>query len=427
MRLLLVQNSLYYPAYGGGNKSNRLMLEALAARGHACRVVTRISESGDAERVRLFLADLESRGVPIESTAGGVIAFHLNGVEIHAETSVVRMREHLIRQVREYGPTFTLVSTDDPLQVFLRIALDCHPQGVIFLARTTLSLPFGPDTAIASEHCTQTLRKVSARVAVSNYVARYIREWGGLEAVTLPISLHGSGPFPNLASFDSGFVTMVNPCAIKGIGIFLELAERLPEAPFAAVPMWGTNEQDLDALERLPNMRLLPPVDDIDRVLAQTRVLLAPSLCNDANPRIVMEAMSRGIPVLASNVGGVAEAKLGVDYLLPVKPVRRYESRVDSQMVPKASIPKQDVAPWLEALRRLLADREHYTGLSAASHRAASTYIASLSIAPFEEYLERLTVNTADEGDRRLQPLESLSHEKRTLLALKLRSRRKGD
>src|SRR5687768_1658370 len=34
MRILLAHNSLYYPSYGGGDKSNRLLVEALAARGH---------------------------------------------------------------------------------------------------------------------------------------------------------------------------------------------------------------------------------------------------------------------------------------------------------------------------------------------------------------------------------------------------------
>jgi hypothetical protein len=43
MRILLAQNSLYYPAHGGGDKSNRLLIEALAARGHVCRVVARLS------------------------------------------------------------------------------------------------------------------------------------------------------------------------------------------------------------------------------------------------------------------------------------------------------------------------------------------------------------------------------------------------
>ncbi|MCP5111683.1 MAG: glycosyltransferase family 4 protein, partial [bacterium] len=80
MRILLVQNSLYYPSYGGGNKSNRLLLEALTVRGHECRVVTRVSETLDSERLRLLLADLESRNVQIDSTTGGLVIFRLNGV-----------------------------------------------------------------------------------------------------------------------------------------------------------------------------------------------------------------------------------------------------------------------------------------------------------------------------------------------------------
>ena len=310
MKILLVQNSLYYPAYGGGNKSNRLLLEALARREHACRVVTRVSETLDSERLRLFLADLESRSVQIESSAGGLVVFRLNGVEVYTETSLSRVREHLVRQIAEFAPSWTLVSTDDPLQLFLGAALAADPAHVVYLARTTLALPFGPDTALASEQRTRTLRRVAGIVAVSEYVRGYIERWGGLPAVTLPISLHGRGPFPNLGHFDQGSVTMVNPCAIKGLEIFLQLARRLPEIPFAAVPMWGTSEEDLRALERLPNVRLLAPVENIDKVLAKTRVLLAPSLCNDAKPRIVIEAMSRGIPVLAADTTVVSGGRI---------------------------------------------------------------------------------------------------------------------
>ena len=60
MRLLLAQNSLYYPAHGGGDKSNRLLMEALAAREHTCLVVARISQFGHREH-ELFLSELASR------------------------------------------------------------------------------------------------------------------------------------------------------------------------------------------------------------------------------------------------------------------------------------------------------------------------------------------------------------------------------
>ena len=40
---------------------------------------------------------------------------------------------------------------------------------------------------------------------------------------------------------------------------------------------------------------------------------------------IVMESMLRGIPVVASDAGGLAEAKCGTGYVIPVKTIARYE------------------------------------------------------------------------------------------------------
>ena len=53
-----------------------------------------------------------------------------------------------------------------------------------------------------------------------------------------------------------GLVTMINPCAVKGISIFLEAAARLPRYEFGVLPGWGTTAADRRALERLPNIAL---------------------------------------------------------------------------------------------------------------------------------------------------------------------------
>jgi len=42
MKILLAHNSLYFPSHGGGDKSNRLLMEALAGRGHAVEVLARL-------------------------------------------------------------------------------------------------------------------------------------------------------------------------------------------------------------------------------------------------------------------------------------------------------------------------------------------------------------------------------------------------
>ena len=418
MRILLAQNSLYYPAHGGGDKSNRLLIEALAARGHECRVVARISVFGTREQEQ-YLQTLGERGVTPHSVAEGVVTFTRAGVTIHVVANG-SLRATLSAQIDAFAPDVILASTDDPAQLLLEVALR-SPARVVYLARATLAGPFGPDCAFPSEAKTARLRACDAVVGVSQYVADYIRKYAGLDAVHAPISLMEPEEWPDLGGFENEFVTFVNPCAVKGIAIFLALADAFPQVIFAAVPTWGTNQQDRASLEVRSNVRLLQPVDDINQLLARTRVLLVPSLWAEARSRIILEAMLRGVPVMAANVGGIPEAMMGVPYLLPVRAIERYETRVDEQMVPLAEVPEQDVAPWREALARLLTDREHYHEISRQSRAAALDYAKELHAG----HLEKILLQTIARDKRSMAPpvrrADSLSPEKRKLLALRLR------
>ena len=431
MRILLAQNALYYPAYGGGDRSNRLLLEALAARGHQCRVVARIARFGAAGHA-LYLRELGARAVSPLSTEGGVVVFRRAGVEAHVVTQHPNLRAYFSAQIVAFAPDAILTSTDDPAQLLLAVSVRAAAP-TVYLARATLAVPFGPDCAFPSAAKTEVLRQADAVVGVSRYVADYIRKWSGIPAVHVPISLLDPPPYPELGRFENEFVTLVNPCAVKGISIFLELAGRMPEVRFAAVPTWGATQADRAALARRANVTLLDPVDNVDDILRRTRVLLVPSLWAEARSRIVVEAMLRGVPVIASNIGGIPEAKLGVDYLLPVRPIERYESQVDEQMVPLADVPAQDIGPWQAALERLLSDRAHYDDLSRASRQAALAEAACLSVRPFEALLEQvgqaLPPAKADPqpglGGQALPPagrtLDRLSPDRRKLLALRLR------
>jgi glycosyltransferase involved in cell wall biosynthesis len=247
------------------------------------------------------------------------------------------------------------------------------------ILQTTAHLPFGPAATRTDPAQARLMSQAERLIVISRYLRDYLRDHGGLDAQRFALPVYGSGPFPALGRFDRGSVTMINPCVEKGLPIFLELAAKTPSVGFAAVPTWGADSEALRTLTAAPNVEILEPCDDIEAILARTRVLLAPSLWPEAFGYVVVEAMLRGIPVLASDIGGLPEAKLGVPYLLPVIAARHVDGRSPS--------PAQDIGPWAAALDELLSNREAYERCAAASHAAAQRFHAGIDIAAFEQLL----------------------------------------
>lgn len=420
MRILLAHNSVYYPSHGGGDKSNRLLMESLAARGHQVRVVTRVESFGESGHDTL-IRELVHRHVEPDASDSSTVRFELNGVDVRTLTRSPQLRAFFSRHITEFDPDIILTSTDDPGQLLFDLAIRAPRAHVVYLVRATIAVPFGPDSSMLSIAKTENLRHADGVVGVSHYVANYVKQWSGIPAVHVPISLLERVPsYPNLGSFDNRYVSMVNPCAVKGIDIFLALADRLPHVEFLGIPTWGATGQDLENLRRRPNIRLLPPFDDIDDLLRLTKVMLVPSIWAEARSRIVLESMSRGVPVVAANVGGLHEALLGMDYLLPVNPIRHYKPAVDANMVPVAEVPVQDSALWVKIVGRLVSDREHWQHLAARSRTAALDYAEHLNVLPFESVLQDVA-----RGPKKAAPIPAapMSEDKRKLLAMRLKQR----
>ncbi len=418
MRILLAHNSTYYPSHGGGDKSNRLLMEALAARGHQVRVIARVENFGQADYEKL-VQQLALRGFTAEVDADGAVRLELAGVAVRTLATTPHLRAYFSRQIEDFDPDIIITSTDDPGQLLFDLAVRTPRARVVYLVRATIAVPFGPDSSMVNATKAEYLGRADKIVGVSNYVANYVRQWTGLPAIHVPISLLGATSFPELGSFRNPYVVMVNPCLVKGIDIFTGLADALPQYRFAAVPTWGATANDLAELGRRSNITLLPPEDNIDDILKLTKVVLVPSVWAEARSRIVLEAMACGIPVIASDVGGLHEAHLGVPYLLRVNAVTHYKPSLDGNMVPVAEVPEQDIGPWREALHRLMSDEEHFNEISAASREAALNYAANLTVGPFESVLHELIGSPK----RAAVVSEALSPEKRKLLALRMKQR----
>src|SRR5438477_9482335 len=101
MKILLAQNSRYYPSHGGGDISNRVLMEALVERGHTCLVVARISKFG-AEEQQNFLNDLAARQVKADPCVGGAVCFRHAGVEVHTLTLNTNLRAYFSNAIAAF-------------------------------------------------------------------------------------------------------------------------------------------------------------------------------------------------------------------------------------------------------------------------------------------------------------------------------------
>lgn len=99
-----------------------------------------------------------------------------------------------------------------------------------------------------------------------------------------------------------GKITLINLNENKGVGLFYQLAEMMPDLKFLGV-RGGYHKQ---VIKDLPNVEIVPHTPDIRTVYARTSILLMPSRYESWG-RTATEAMASGIPVICHPTFGLKE------------------------------------------------------------------------------------------------------------------------
>ena len=133
------------------------------------------------------------------------------------------------------------------------------------VVHTAEQLPFGPFAGGVPGHASSPkehdlLQQLDGIWSVSNAIKRYAMEHGQLES---DFFVHHSWTYLEekkhqmpiqLYNWNKKFVGMINPCAVKGSGILIDVAKACPHLDFLAYKSWGTNADIEKQLECLKNM-----------------------------------------------------------------------------------------------------------------------------------------------------------------------------
>ncbi|MFA5109124.1 MAG: glycosyltransferase [Patescibacteria group bacterium] len=145
--------------------------------------------------------------------------------------------------------------------------------------------------------------KKATIVAPSNFVRKRFFKDTGILAEIIPNLFDKEKVISNKGSHK--YITLVNSHPMKGIDIFNSVASKLPNKKFLIIESW----LDVPRHSKLSSNILFHRFfRNTKKIYENTKILLAPSLCEEGCPRVITEALLNGIPVVAIDIGGIAEA-----------------------------------------------------------------------------------------------------------------------
>ena len=321
MKILFASAAPYLPQlYGGVNTNTHELIAEFALRGHSAAVLSRLSYGnwfGGRRAIRMGIAGRriscdEALGYPVYRARQP----WLGADEVPPHDVVIVQDGRFLDLARAFIRTGTAV-----VGYFHGLEFeDWDKPGARFRADDLPCVPY---------------------VVNSQFTAARFRSRHGIEpSVVTPVIRHDR----YRSDWRPANVTFINPVQEKGVDLALAIAERCPEIPFVFVEGWPLGLQHRWRLMRriraLRNVTLQPRTNDMRTVYQHCRVLLVPSAWSrETWGRVASEAQINGIPVLASDIGGLPEA---------IGPGGTTLSRTDP------------AETWAEALRRLWHDEAFF-------------------------------------------------------------------
>lgn len=376
MRIAYIVNRCVLDRRSGAAISMKTMLEQLARMGHECHSITMTRFDGNepfpleqlvgaeyaSERYQHCFLEAWHRDVchRLFSTA----STRLQDLTREEAEKFVQGTARLLKEIR---PELVLTTGGDPLSEALhRLAWQSGAVVVFMLAN-------------AGYKSTERLGWIHEFWALTPTLADHYRQSLGLNPRVVPNVfsrtqfLEHRGETGPEAHGNRGYITLINPSPEKGATLFFRLAElaakQRPDLQFMAVEA-RVSAAEWRALGMDPaaqgNITWVRNRRDMRPVYRRTALLLMPSLWFEAAGRVPVEGQLSGIPVLASNRGGLPDQLNGGGFLFdpPEDCIKDYFH------MPTAA----EVQPWLGCITALLDDPDAWVRASAHARSAAAHF-----------------------------------------------------
>lgn len=372
LRLLLLLGQSPFDPTSGAAQSMRQIALALAAGGAQVRGLSSTACEADpgAEPADLMRA----AGAEVIARAGGWRA-RLGGAEFDLvpvaqgrarqwERDVGRLYAARLEELmKAFRPQVVLTFGGDPTDVERRRRLRAAGARVVFALHNLAYLKHRPE-------------EVDAFLAPTRFLAaRYEKAWGEPVGVLPPPLDPGhviaAKPEPVCVGF-------CNPEPAKGVALVAHLAHRLgrerPEVPLLVIGGRAPASALVDAGRRLgfdlagfPNLLQAAPVARPADLWGACRVVLMPSVVEEAAGRVPLEAMANGAVPLVAERGGIPELVGKGGVVLPLPPGLTLQD--------PWTVPPETVETWWAALTRLTDEEAWWLERSAAARAEAARFL----------------------------------------------------
>ncbi|KAH7093471.1 hypothetical protein FB567DRAFT_434387 [Paraphoma chrysanthemicola] len=446
MRVFLVQTAKGLFSSSGGYKANICLLRYLASRGHAVRQLC-YSYRGEIEAyagsttnssgknlellVRsLYLSNANNTsgtsvkveemvmddGVQVVALENEAFELAFGGKEIMCKelgqdtanyieagklsTRLFDFVSFLQDEITRFSPTHIICNDGLTLKATSALAIPRIKVCRIGVIHTAEQLPFGPFAGGVPGHVSSAgefdlLKQLDGIWSVSNAIKQYAFEHGHLETSffvhhpwtyleekthSLPAHHH---------NWDKPYIGMINPCAVKGSHILLNLAKSCPQHNFLVYKSWGFSDEIGKQMKDLQNITVRPSCKDMEEAWRDIKILLVPSLWLEAWGIVLIEAHLRGIPVISSDAGALPEAMLGLDHIVPVEPLDGQRDHNGEYFVPA-----QSIEPWIKMVDILTSSKIEYERLSAEVREKTAQWLEKVDEAALEIWLSELAMRS---------------------------------